>query len=499
MNLFTMRNDLIYSLVVVFEIGYLRVFISIKNFIYQKSYWITMKTYIIGLHSVIAFLICGASQADTLAEIYQQAQENDHRFKAAQAVYMAGQETRISSRSALLPKINAQADWGKSDTTLDGTAYDPSRDQTSDNSTYSIALVQPLFDMNAWYTYQSAKTITSKSEEEFKIAEQSLITRVTQAYFDALQAAENFTTSKAEETALKQQLEQAKQRFEVGLIAITEVHEAQAAYDSSRAERLIAEGAVGVNFDALEVITGHSHQQLAPLADNFPVSLPNPMERQKWLDMTLKYNLELKAASLESKSKRQAAKAAKANHYPTLEGSLSLSKSTEDVSSTFNTETNTSGHAIGISLSVPIYNGGSVSSARRQANQGSIVARENYLQTQRDAMQATRSSHLTITTAVATVNARKQAIVSNQSALEATQAGYEVGTRDLLDVLTAQGNLYAAQRDHVTALYAYVLNSLQLKAAAGVLSADDITDLSKWLDPANPVMRISQDNLRAIK
>lgn len=456
-----------------------------------------MKKYILGISLTASLAIAHVSHAETLAEIYQQAQENDHQFRAAQATLQAAQETKISGRAGLLPKINGTVSWEKTDNTVSGDSDDPTfgpSDTDATQSTYYIELSQPLFNMNAWHTYQSTKVTTSKAETEFKIAEQDLITRVAQTYFDALQAVENFNTSKAEETALKQQLERAKQRLEVGLIAITEVHEAQAAFDSARAERISAEGAVDIAFDALEVLTGRYYQQLSPLKNNFPVSLPQPTERKQWLDMAQSNNLTLRAAELASKIERKNLKAAKANHYPTLDGTIAYTNYRSDTTASgsfdsFNEDATLKESSINLTLTVPIYNGGSVSSARRAAGQQSIIARENYLQTQRSVMQSTRSLHLTLVTGVATVNARKQAIISNQSALEATQAGYEVGTRDLLDVLTAQRNLYSAQRDHVTALYDYVVNSLNLKAAAGILSDKDIVELSAWLESNTPVYR----------
>lgn len=449
-----------------------------------------MKKYILGISLTASLAMANASHAETLAEIYQQAQQNDHQFRAAQATLQAAQETKTSGRAGLLPEINGAASWQKQNTSVSGGSAGSS-DTDSTVNVYSIELTQPLFNMNAWHTYQSAKATTNKAEVEFKIAEEDLITRVAQTYFDALQAVENFNTSKAEETALKQQLERAKQRLEVGLIAITEVHEAQAAFDSARAERISAEGAVDIAFDALEVLTGHYYRQLSPLKADFPVSPPQPAERKQWLDMTQSNNLTLRAAELTSKIERKNLKAAKANHYPTLDGTLSYTTFNGDsvANGTFTQDTTTEENVISVTLTVPIYNGGSVSSARRAAGQQAIIARENYLQTQRNVMQNTRSLHLTLITGVATVNARKQAIISNQSALEATQAGYEVGTRDLLDVLTAQRNLYSAQRDHVTALYDYVINSLELKASAGILSAKDIVELSAWLESNTPVYR----------
>jgi outer membrane protein len=452
-------------------------------------------TFVIG---ALSAAISQHSAAEDLLEVYQKALDNDHTFRAAEAAYNAGLENKAIGRANLLPSISARATWEDVDRDRSGstTGFEIlPNNKGSINSGYSVSLEQPLFDLGAWARFKSGAANADLAGAQYESDKQNLIIRAAEAYFDTLLAVDTLTTALAEENALSHQLEQTKQRFEVGLTAITEVHEAQAVYDSAVADRLLAEGQVSIAFEALEVITGASYEFVSPLKDDFPVSLPAPAAREDWVQRALENNYQLKVAKSRSEAARQNAKAAKAGHYPRLTGSLSYSNNNED-SEAFNAgvpgtinDIDTEQETIGLTLTVPIYSGGGTSASRRQAKQQSIQARENYLQTQRDIVQQVRSLHLSVETSVATVKARRQAITSSESALEATQAGYEVGTRDLVDVLNAQRNLFRAKRNYYDALYRYIINSLQLKSAAGVLQEEGLQELNVWLDNENPAYK----------
>ncbi|MFL0800632.1 MAG: TolC family outer membrane protein [Agarilytica sp.] len=445
--------------------------------------------------TLIAIMWSSTSQAETLAEIYRQALQNDHKFKAARAAYEADREDEKIGLSGLLPQINGEASWqDREDNDTGIRRNDPVNDRIeSTTSGYKISLTQPLFDMAAWHSFKSGKLSRKVADAQLKTAQQSLIIRTAEAYFDVLRAIDNFETAKAEENANSHQLEQSQKRFEVGLTAITEVHETQAAYDNSLARRLLAEGNVGITFEALEVITGQSYRGVSPLKQDFPISPPSPSNRKDWVDFATQNNFALAAASLGAEALRQVANQSKAAHYPKLVGNISYSDSNTDsnTNGTFITDVDTDGPSFGITLSVPLFAGGRISASRRQAANNYLESKENYLQTQRDIIQQARSLHLTVLTDVATVKARKQAIKSNQSAVEATKAGYDVGTRDLVDVLVAQRSLYTAQSNYSDALYTYVLNTLKLKEVAGILTEKDIAELDAWLDPSRSVNRLS--------
>ncbi len=456
----------------------------------------TIKT----LSQTIAVAITGlglsvAVHSETLEEIYQQALINDHQFKAAQAAYAAGQENLAIGRAGLLPQAGVSYQYTRSELTIDPTDGGTGGEETTTSKVLSAELVQPLFDMAAWYNYRRGASLSNLAEAQFHLAEQDLIIRTAEAYFEALKAVDTLETAIAEESALGHQLEQTRQRFEVGLTAITEVHEAQAAYDSAVALRLTSEGNLGIAFEALEVITGHPYNQLAPIKDQFPVDKPVPADRHEWVEMAVENNYALNAASLSAEAAKRASRAQTSEHLPTISGRLAYGDTSSDSDSTlidpagdprfFEGEET----SVSVSISLPLFAGGGLSAQRRQAHQQYLQTREEFYQTQRDVVQDTRSLYLSVITSVASVKARAQAITSSRSALEATQAGYDVGTRDLVDVLNAQRSLYSAQRDYYDALYTYVLNSLRLKAAAGHLSGEDIANLNQWLDQQNPVSR----------
>lgn len=430
-------------------------------------------------------LITQPVQADTLQEIFLDAVNNDHQYKAAQAELEAGRENIKVGRAALLPQLGGEATWNR--------RYPSGSDIQPESKEYFVGLSQNIVNLPAWYNYQGRKALTNLAEAEFLAAQQDLIIRVANAYFDALEAVDTLLSAKAEEEALSHQLEQTRQRFEVGLTAITEVHEAQAAYDSATANRLVADGNLGIAFEALEVLTGRPHEQLAPLKDDFPVTSPEPLARDEWVEQALEHNVSLQVARFAADAAKSTAKAARSEHLPSLSGRVGYSKTEQDARAgqviggqvdggQIGLGQDSEGGFVSLTLNVPLYSGGSISATRRLRANEALAERERFLQQQRAVVQQARSNHLAVLTSAATVKARAQAITSARSALEATQAGYDVGTRDLVDVLDAQRNLYRNQRDYFDALYAYVMSTLQLREAAGMLDAEDIASLNEWLD-----------------
>lgn len=449
-----------------------------------------------------ALSLCALNlHADTLQDIYLRALDNDHQLKADTAAYEAGKEALTIGRSALLPQINAEASYAESEQTNIGqSVFAPGApneyDSESENEAYSVSLTQPLFNMAAWFGYQQGVALSEQAEAQFSADQQSLIVRVSEAYLNVLRAIDNMKTAQSEEKALSHQLEQTNQRFEVGLTAITDVHEAQAAYDNATATTLEALGNLGIAFEALEVLTGRPENTVAPLVDNYPVIKPTPLERSEWVDFALQNNYSLKVAKLNAEASGENARARASGHLPTVTASYSYSNRDDTNTDLFfgsnsiANDSRTDDHStIAVQLNVPIFSGLRVSGERRQAYQQSMQAEELFNQTQRDIIQATRSLHLSVVANVAQVNARNQAITSSKSALEATQAGYEVGTRNLVDVLIAQQNVYQAQRNYDDARYGYILNMLRLKEAAGNLTPEDVQKLNRWLDTENQVDR----------
>ncbi|WP_373080455.1 TolC family outer membrane protein [Zhongshania sp.] len=463
--------------------------------------------------SIAALLASQTVFADTLIDVYELAVKNDPQLKAAEASYRANIETEKLGRAALLPQISAQAyyqdaeadresksvNFSSTTGTLGGSGsadvIDQKTNSTSETESYSVSLNQALFDLPAWFTFRAGKKISEQAEAQLAYEQQQLIIRVSEAYFNVLRGRENLDASKAEERAAKRQFEQTQQRFDVGLIAITDVHEARAVYDSTVAQRLGFEGNLAIARANLSSLTGQEHSNLWSLKSDFPISMPEPLDRAKWVDFALANNKLLKVSNAGAASAYQSAQAKKMGHLPKITGSFTASKEDLDGStrfipnSTFSTppDTYTESEALRITLTMPLFAGGGISAGRRQAYEQYNAANYNAQATQRQVITGTRAQHIAVYTNVQTVNARHQNIISTRSALDATEAGYEVGTRNIVDVLDAQRRLYAAMRDYTNARYDYVVNVLKLKLNAGTLSPADIIYFNKWLQASESV------------
>jgi outer membrane protein len=318
-----------------------------------------------------------------------------------------------------------------------------------------------------------------------------------------LRAQDNLQASQARERAFQRQLEQTQQRFEVGLIAITDVHEAQAAFDLSRVDRITDENSLNVAIERLSVLTGRYHSNLYLLKEDFEIKSPEPAERSEWVDFALNHNFRLSAASYQEEVARQTAKANQMEHLPKVTGGIfyndfeTRGDLSEKPASLFDIspDQDEDREVYQIRVDVPLFTGGAISSNRRRAAQEYISARESRINLMRNTVTNTRSLHMTVVSDVARVNARRLSIISSQSALDATTAGYEVGTRNVVDVLNAQNVLFSAKRDYANARYDYVNNILRLKQQAGLLSPEDVYRLNAQLvPPPSPTASRSGDS-----
>lgn len=438
-------------------------------------------------------------QAESLRDIYELALENDAQLKTEQAQYLARKETENLSRAALLPQVGVGYSYLDSDRDNSSTSRDflapglPLLDTDSNTDIhtdgYTVSLNQALFDLPAWFQFKSGKEVSKEAAATFAGNQQNLIVRVVEAYLLVLRAQDNLEASRAQERAFERQLEQSQQRFEVGLIAITDVYEAQAAYDLGRVNRIVDENNVSVALERLSVLTGQYHSDLNVLKDDFTTSLPQPNDRAAWVDFALENNFNLQAARHSEEAARQNAKANKLEHAPKLTGGYEYNdySTNGDFSSNPSTGLETppdskfEEHAWNIRLQMPLYSGGAISASRRKSAQEYNAARESLINLTRNTVTATRSLHMTVVSDTSRVEARKKSIVSTQSALDATQAGYEVGTRNVVDVLNAQNTLFVAQRDYYNSRYDYILNMLRLKEQSGLLSPQDVFNLDTFM------------------
>jgi outer membrane protein len=443
-----------------------------------------------------------AASADTLREIYELALENDAQLKSLEATYRANLETENLGLAPLLPQVNANYDYTKNETNTDSNSISSDGEggfgqiKTSskldvDTDGYQVSLNQTIFNLPAWFSFQASKEITQQAEATFAADQQDLIVRVVGAYLNVLRAQDNLTASQAQERAFQRQLEQTQQRFEVGLIAITDVHEAQAAFDLAGVTRIIDENNLNVSLERLSVLTGRYHSNLHVLREDFAIKPPQPADRSEWVDFALDNNFRLTAARYGEEGARQNAKANKMGHMPVVSGSVIYNDYSTNGDFTVkpgtpfdtNPDQNRDQEIYQVRVDLPLFAGGSISANRRQAAEQYLSAKESRINLMRNTVTNTRSLHLTVLSDVARVAAQKQSIISSQSALDATQAGYEVGTRNVVDVLNAQNVLFSAERDYANARYDYVRDILLLKQQAGLLSPEDVYRLNGELVP----------------
>src|SRR5690554_1186067 len=443
-----------------------------------------------------------AAYSDSLSDIYQAAVQNDPTMRAAEAEFRSQSESKNMARGALLPQLQLDVKYGYSDdeTTAKRPKPTPSNPDTiSSNSkgtqlSAGITLTQQLINIGSWYNFKSGKELTKQAELKFIDNQQDLISRTVTAYFDVLRSQSNLASSVAEEKAMKQQLDQMQQRFDVGLVAITDVNEAQAAYDMANVGLIANQGRLQIAYQALSILTGGQHDSLSSLAENFPIVSPEPADMQEWVNLAMQNNPSLKLAESSVSAAEFQAKAAKASHYPVLALQASATTSTmrgdreqlgglvkqKDMKAESDT------YSVGLGLSMPLYSGGAVGAKRRQAYAQYDMAKEQTVGAERMVTQQTRSQFIAALTTMQTVAARKQAIISTKSALDAIQAGYNVGTRNIVDVLNAQRNVFAAERDYANARYDYITSMIDLKYSAGILSPEDIHDLNEWTTAPAP-------------
>ncbi len=426
-----------------------------------------------------------------LVSIYRQAVANNADLAAARAQFQATREVVPQARAGLLPNLNAGAELNDTRTDVDTSAG--TRSLSRSGVVYQATLSQPLFRADRWFQLQAAEAISEQAALEYSIAEQNLILQSAQAYFAVLQAQDNLAAVKAEEAAFKRQFDQANERFEVGLSDRTDTLEAQAGFDTARANRMIAERQVEDAFQALFTLTNRSHVALEGIEHSLPVLPPMPNDATAWVDTATQQNLTLLAVDQAVNAAGETLRQRRAGHAPTLDAVASYRKGDNDSLGFSNTgmdeffpgypryNGDVEQGSIGLRLNIPLYSGGMTNSQTRQAFHQLTQAEQQRESLRRQVVENTRNLHRAVNTDIEQVQARRQSIISNQSALEATEIGYQVGTRNIVDVLDTQRRLYAAVRNYNNARYDYILDNLRLKQAAGTLSPDDLQDLAAYL------------------
>ena len=435
---------------------------------------------------LLILVSCSYLNAENILDIYNEALENDPTYKAAEYSYLADKQILVQGRAALLPSLtlSGSTNWNE--------YYQNDELQQEYNSfSKSARLTQPLFRLDTWFNFKRSKSLTNAAEADFGYQQQNLLLRTAELYFGVLRAIDNLNAAISEEKAIKKQLDQAQQRYEVGLSAITGVQEAQLAYDLSRASRINNEGNLFSAREALNALIGREIFSLDELGDDLRVSSPYPNSKEDWVKTALENNYQLKASFLRKDAAKSNARSAASNHLPKIDIVGSGSESETNQFNYEGFEINGQGIPVpsvtgrrnyAIQMSIPIFQGGAVSSRRKQAYSQYNEADENSLFTERRVIQEVRSQFSNVVTLVANVEAQQQAVISATSALEATQVGYKVGTRNIVDLLQAEKNLYSAEKNLANAKYDYILANLRLALAAGTISPSDIVEINNLLN-----------------
>ena len=424
-------------------------------------------------------LLCSQSlSAATLEEIYNLSVQNDPELGAAQAVFLSRNEVVAQSRALILPNIVVQGQTSDNRRTLP-TNPTPPTSRFNDHG-WQAVLNQPIFRLDSWYRFQQSKNLQAEAVADFASEQQELLVRVAETYFTILEAEAALSASNAERNAVQRQLEQVQQRFDVGLVAITDVLESQAAFDSSTVNVIEAEGAQSTSFEPLVRLTGSMLRDVVGLSEEFPVKYPEPQNEDAWVDTALENNYALASARERLRSTERGLQFAKSGHYPTVDAQIAYS---HNVAGSINLIANKiDQRSLRLNVNVPIYQGGATRSGVKQAHYDLEAAQQSLELIQRQVAESTRILYTAINTDVARVRARLRGIESSQSALDATQTGYEVGTRNIVDVLDAQRTLFLSQFQYAQARYRYVLDTLRLKQSVGTLNPEDLYDLNRFLD-----------------
>lgn len=433
--------------------------------------------------AVIA-IVCTAPRADDLINALNLAELSDPTYREAQATALAVAEG-IPQAHALLWKPELDLTTGGSHARQHietDFAFGNGGGVAFQNYDYRLTLTQPVYHRDRYVRLQQANKRLQQAQAELDAAHQALILRVAERYFEVLAAQDNVSFAAAEKDSLSGQLEQAKQRFEVGLIAITDVQEAQAGYDRALAQEIGAANERENALEALREVTGAYLSDLVPLGAEFTLTRPDPDDIQNWTETALVQNLEISAAQAATQIAEDEIRAEYAGHYPSLD--ISGSHGFASQGGRFG-QTDIDGSDIGIRMNIPLYAGGSVVSRTRQATHEHTAALERLEKARRAVYRETREAFLGIVAQISAVQALKQAVVSSKTAVDSTRAGFEVGTRTTVDVVTAERGLSEARRDYSRARYDYVLDVLRLKRAAGTLTPTDLAAANSWLTPAS--------------
>jgi outer membrane protein len=447
----------------------------------------------VGLLTLTATLTSAGAWSANLQEAYDAAKGYDPVVGAARAQLDANEEAIPQTRSLLLPNIgmSGNTSWNKREILGSGQ---PALEYNDHG--WGAGLSQPILDMESWYTHSSAKAGVAASRYNFESTEQNLIVRTIAAYLDVLRADSLVESARRAESATERQLEQVQQRFDVGLVAITDVLEAQSGHDNTVVVRVQAVGDQDIFFEVLRALTGQPFNEILDISESLPVINPEPGDVEEWVTTAMSTNWTVKSAEEQLIASNRTVRARRSGHLPTIDGTISYNHFvTGGVQSFFGGKTDST--VYGLRATLPIYQGGFINSRTKEAQALAERSRQQLADARLTISRDTRNIFRRVATDVVRVEARLKAIKSSESALEATETGYEVGTRNVVDVLRAQETFFRSLYDYADSRYNYMLSLILLKQQSGVLNEEDLTELNKFADPNTVISRITTLSLRS--
>jgi outer membrane protein len=452
------------------------------------------------VHAILASasLACFNASAADLKDVYERAMTSDPLIREADANRLATRESKPQAVATLLPQIAANASYQDNRSTGSQTFIDENDDgQVIIGSTeretegtrqgWNVELRQSVFRWQNWAELKRSNVEGAQAEAEYVVAQQDLILRTAEAYFNVLAARDTLEAAQAAYDAIGRQLEQSEKRFEVGLIAVTDVQDAKSAFDSASAALIQAKRNLATSGEILRELTGDAWDTLEKPGADMPLAGPDPASAEDWVKLAMDQNAQLAASRLAAEVTRQVVSIERGGHYPEIDLVVSRGEFEDDGNFTnaggltFPNDSDSDDTTIGVQFTLPIFSGGATSSRVRQAHYRHVAAKERLERTIRETERSTRDAYLGVNSEVARVQSLKQAVESAQTALQATEAGYEVGTRTSVDVLQARQRLFQSQTDYARSRYDYLLNVLRLQQAAGTLDSKGLTDINGLL------------------
>ena len=419
---------------------------------------------------ITAALVTSSAHGADLREVYEQAKNYDAEYRTAQFNRDAAGERVPLAKSAFRPQLTLGADAALASTSGDDDGL------YSDSSLY-LTLSQSIYNRSDKKLVDQAKLGVLQADAQYAAVGQTLILRVATAYFEVLRAKASQEFSQSELQAISRQREQAERRFDVGLVPITDVRSAQAQFDLAVAQEIAASNQVSTAHEALLRISGLDTKEVSALANDLPLVPPEPADIDQWVNTAIEQNLDLVIARLASESSNAQIDIERGNKRPTL----SLVGTAATTATSQANRENVNRAAIELQLRLPLLTGGRVNALVAQARAQSLSSAENLIAQKRATTQQTRDGYRGVQASISRAKALRQALVSTQKSAEATEAGFRAGTRTSVEVLQALRDTYRARSDYAGAKYDYIINSLNLKAASGTLTEEDIFAINRFL------------------